>query len=94
MFSYFDEETPPFVEYKECFYKIKSQHSIVRDQVKYQPHQLIISEFFDPTHATNIETCFAMEDLGFIVAETLMKELRDPRKTTHNHLSSIGGRNS
>ena len=47
MLSCFDEETPPFVECKGYLRNNKSQCSIVGDQEKYQPHQLIANELFD-----------------------------------------------
>ena len=55
---------------------------------------MISNDLFDSSDDISIEIDFAMEDLGLIVAETLLKEWRNPMKDTHNHLSTIGGKYS
>ena len=52
---------------------------------------LLRKEVYDPQDASNIETDFMMKELGEIIANTMLEELRDKNKATSNHLSSAGG---
>ena len=92
MFNACEKETPPFKEHKECIFSEKGQHEIVRDSAKVHPFQMLKEELFNPQDSSNIETDFLPEELGSIVATTLLKEFTDTRKATHNHLSASDGR--
>ena len=62
-----------------------------RDRTKHLPYLELRKELFYPSDATNVESYFLMEELGLLLASTMLSELRDNRKAAHNHLSSLGG---
>ena len=53
---------------------------------------MLKEELFNQQDASNIETDFLTEEIGSIVATTLLKEFTDTRKSTYNHLSALDGR--
>ena len=55
---------------------------------------MVKNELFNPADPRNVETDRVKDDIGFVVAETLLKELSDEKKETHEHLSMNNGMHS
>ena len=70
----------------------KKQHGMARSGTKHLPNKVLLEELFQPRDPTNIETDFAMEDMGVMLGDKSIRELLDKIKAAHNHLSSIGGK--
>lgn len=92
IFSKYEEETPPFKQYKQHMCTKKNQFKIVRDESKLQPYHLLKKELFTPDDSSNIETDHLIEELGAILATSLLREFTDAQKATHHHLSAAKGR--
>ena len=91
IFGVFIQELKPFKEYLDHVFEKKRQCKILKEEGKELPCNILRKELFDPEEPSNVETEYLMNDLGKIIAQTILKELRDPNKATHNHLSSAGG---
>jgi len=52
------------------------------------PCNHIINEIFNPENQTNVDTCMCIAAIAKHVVKAFLKELRDPKKTTHMCLSS------
>ena len=92
IFSAYERETPPFKECKEHMHAKKNQFKIVRDESKLQPYHLLRKELLTPDDPSNVETDHLIEELGSVLASTLLREFADARKVTHQHLSAIKGK--
>ena len=91
MFASHINEFPPFKENIEHAHEKKAQHKVRRDSASLVPCTLLRKEVYDPQDASNIETDFMMKELGEIISNTMLGELRDKKKAKSNHLSSTGG---
>ena len=69
----------------------KRQYKILKQLGKELPHDLLRKELFDPDDPSNIDTSYLMNEMGIVFATKIIQELRDKRKATHNHLSSLDG---
>ena len=91
------EELPPLEEYINHMFE-KKQQKVVSGfnssgrKLKEIPFSVLRDELFFPKLDTNHNTNNFMEELAKIVAQSILQELRDTKKATHEHLSSVGGR--
>ena len=53
---------------------------------------MLKNELFNPQDPSNVETDHLTEELGQIVASTLLREFTDKKKATHDHLSMLHGK--
>ena len=94
IFKPFRDELPPFREFYEHRYGKKTQYRVVRNLNKELPNRELLNELFYPQDPSNLETDYLLNDHGLLIAETLLNELTDKRKATHNHLSAVDGKYS
>ena len=96
-FQVFVDELPPLNEYVNQLYEKRTQGLVPNTNVadssktKVVPFCMLREELFNPQNEVNIQTNKMMPNIGKIVADALLCELRDPKKATSEHLSSIGG---
>ena len=94
IFKLFREELPPYKEFHEHRYSKKIQHRVMRNMNKELPNRELLNKLFYPKDPSNVKIDYLLNDHGVLIAETLMKELTDKRKATHNHLSVVDGKYS
>ena len=88
------EMLEPFKEFLEHKFSTqekncgKDSNGIVN---KIKSHQVIIKELFSPEDEINISTTPFMREISQRLCGAFFKELREPKKSTCDHLSSIGG---
>ena len=93
MFSESKEMLPPFRDFFKHKHEEK-QHRCVRDDeitTNMCLCQCATKEIFNPINQTKVDTHVHMTDIAKKVVEAFVKELRDHKKTTHVHLSSMNG---
>ena len=66
----------------------------MRESGKDLPCHLLRKELFTPDDPSNVDTDYLMNEMGAIFSETILKELRNKNKATHDHLSSLDGMHS
>ncbi len=93
MMSIFDElllSIPSFSEFMTYYFEGKKSAK-VDGTGKDFPYQKLREELFHPQQAVNQATRDMTIRLGRIAVETILRELRDPKKATSNYLSSVNG---
>ena len=94
MMSIFDEfvsELPPFKQFLKELYEKKTMPCIGIGTGKAVPMSVLRHELFEPGEEANAATDALTATLGAIAAEGLLEELRDVKKATAAHLSSMEG---
>ena len=75
------------------FFEDKQSNTVRRrSKSKTLPYDELRAELFYPADETNQRTTQVVHDLAFEVATSMLAELRDERKATHNYLSISDGR--
>ena len=92
IFYAYELERPPFKDHKEHMHTKKNRFKIVRDESKLQLCHLLRKGLFTPNDPSNVEMDHLIEELGSVLASTLLREFADMRKATHQHLSAINGK--
>ena len=91
IFASIEAQVPPLSEYMKYFFEDKQSNTVGR-RSKTLPYDELRAELFYPQDETNQRTTQVVHDLAFEVATSMLAELRDERKATHNYLSSSDGR--
>lgn len=66
--------------------------STTHHKTKVLPLAVVRKELFYPEREASKETSVYMKELGEVAASAFLRELRDPRKVTHQYLTSQNGR--
>ena len=77
IFSALQDEIESYDEHIKCLCYAKAQHKVVHNGTKLLQFKLLRDELFNPTDTSNIESDFLADDLGIVLAETILKEPRD-----------------
>lgn len=91
------EQVEPFKEFLQCKFDtqtkrcVKDNNGVVN---KIRSYQVIIKELFEPEDETNIATAAFMNEISKRLLGAFLKELRDPKKSIYNNLSSMNGARS
>ena len=91
VFDEFVEELPPLKEHIEHMFEQKQQHKLLRESSKDLPCNLLRNELFTPDDPSNVDAYYLMNEMGVIFSKTILKELRNKNKATHDNLSSLDG---
>ena len=83
---------PPFKEFFE--HKWDAQEKLCVKEAerhinKIKCYSIIIKELFEPEIETNRNSTIFMQEASQKFIKAFLKELRDPKKTTYNHLSIL-----
>jgi len=102
IFKPIQRENAKFKEYMKYIFEEKLQptkskadnNAEVYEEGKEIALDLVRKEAFFPEREENIETNALVKTMAVEVANVFLKELRDPKKVTHEYLSSCGGESS
>ena len=91
---------PEFQLYMNFMFEIKEAPTIVKNQsnlmelnsLKVLPYDLLRAELFYPNQDENKATDIICKSMAVELAQAILVELRDPKKATHNYLSSSDGK--
>ena len=91
---------PEFAEFVEFMFEHKESPTIIKNESnltdfnnsKVLPYDLLRAELFYPTREENIATQTVCTNMDVEVAQTMLVELRDPKKATSDYLSSGKGK--
>ena len=94
------ETIPEFATYVEFMFEHKESPTIIKNESnltdfnnsKVLPYDLLRAELFYPTREENIATQTVCINMAVEVAQTMLLELRDPKKATSDYLSSGKGK--
>ena len=95
MMGFFDDiknTIPPFKDYYRHMYEHKGIKLISPRDTKVIPLVMLKERLFSTEIEINKQIVDITSTLGSIAATVLLKEIRDPRKATSYHLSSIDGK--
>ena len=79
------QKLPPFNDYLEHFFQKKRQLNVLKEINKELPHGLLRKELFNRYDPSNIDADYLMNEMGLILASTIVAELKDNIKDTYNN---------
>ena len=73
-------------------YQFEEKLTPAVDGSKVLPHDQLMAELFYLQRQVNIDTTEAVKLMACEIAQTILKELRDPNKATSDYLTSVDGK--
>ena len=90
IFSPIAEELEPFRLFLKYMYDEKAM-ALVGSSITERQYAKLRAELFNPNDVDNIASTEMSIELGQLAAEEIVTELRDPKKATSRHLTSVEG---